>query len=256
MINIIINISLNHFQEKALLNSINTNTYGLKFNNNCFFHNIYGFDINSSLNPSIQNLSSQPLVYIYNTYQTDKYQNNYYSTYTINPVITSANLIFREYLKNNNIPALIETKSVAKILKENNLDYSLSYRASRILLEAAQNNYRSLQYFFDLGMSDYNKERTTININNINYAKIIFIIGTDNPNYKENLIFAESLKAKFPLDIVTLEKRGGNGYHGIYNEDFNAYTLLIYIGGHENTIDEVTRSLELLAKALYKYIKE
>ena len=39
------------------------------------------------------------------------------------------------------------------------------------------------------------------------------------------------------------------------NQDFSANTLLIYVGGKENKIDEVNRSLYILAQAIYNYLK-
>ena len=50
--------------------------------------------------------------------------------------------------------------------------------------------------------------------------------------------------------------RGGNGFHGVYNQDFSSKALRIFIGGKENTIDEVNRTLEVLAQVLEEYIWE
>ena len=50
--------------------------------------------------------------------------------------------------------------------------------------------------------------------------------------------------------------RGGNGYHGIYNQDFSSKALRIFIGGKDNTIDEVNRTLKVFASVLNDYIRE
>ena len=44
------------------------------------------------------------------------------------------------------------------------------------------------------------------------------------------------------------------GYQGIYNQDFSDKVMLIQVGGKENTIDEVNRTLEILAEVLSEYM--
>ena len=84
------------------------------------------------------------------------------------------------------------------------------------------------------------------------------MIGTDYGNYQENQKFATELNNLLESINPSLSRgislRGGTGYHGVYNQDFSPHALLIQVGGVHNTIDEVNRSLEVLAKVLAKYI--
>lgn len=234
-----------------------------------FYKNVYGFSFFKDKDEDVvleeQNISelvidANPSVYIYNTFQTDKYYQDYYSSYSISPVITQASLILQEYLKEKGIKSIVETESVVKVLKENNLTYSLSYRGSRILLEKRKKENPSLEYFIDLGMSDDNYEATTLTTKKETYARILFIVGTDNGNYEKNKEFAtylhEKLESSYPNLSRGVSLRGGVGYHGVYNQDFSPNTLLIYVGGSENRLAEVNRSLRVLADILSQYIGE
>jgi len=264
IINIGINIFLKSFNNEDLVNILVSNAYGNIFygnkrNNNIFYKNVYGFPFNNDSTASSATYE-EPLIYLYNTFQTDKYVNPYYSSYSINPVVTQGNLILQEYLKKLNITSLVEKDSVAKTLKDNNIEYTLSYKGSRILMEKAKNNNQSLEYFFDIGISEDKKEVTTYISDKGNFAKILFIVGTDYESYEENKRFASILNEKLESINKNITRgislRGGTGYHGVYNQDFSTKALRIFIGGKENTIDEVNRSLEILAKAVALYIEE
>ena len=259
IINIGVNIFLNSIDKDKLSNSIYSNSFGniFKSNNNLFYENVFGLPFNDT---KVNGEVEEPIIYLYNTFQTDKYVNPYYSSYSINPVVTQGNLILQEYLKKLNINSLVEKESVAKTLKDNNIEYTLSYKGSRILMEKAKNNNQSLEYFFDIGISEDKRDVTTYVSDKGSFAKILFIVGTDYETYEENKRFASILNDK----LVSINKnitrgismRGGNGYHGVYNQDFSTKTLRIFIGGKENTIDEVNRSLKIFASILADYIKE
>ena len=250
---------LNSINKDKLTSSIYNNSFGniFKSNNNLFYENVFGLPFNDT---KVNGEALEPIIYLYNTFQTDKYVNPYYSSYSINPVVTQANLILQEYLKKLNINSLVEKESVAKTLKDNNIDYSLSYKGSRILMEKAKNNNQSLEYFFDIGISEDKRDVTTYVSDKGSFAKILFIVGTDYETYEENKRFASILNDKLASINKNITRgisiRGGNGYHGVYNQDFSTKALRIFIGGKENTIDEVNRSLKIFASILADYIKE
>lgn len=263
LINFIVHVFLSILPNDKIVNIMNQNAYGNIFysynkqnNLNTIFKNAFGFPLLPSKsvmneNNNIKDFVSEPTIYLYNTFQTDKYINNYYSSYSINPVIIQANYILEEYLKRIGYSVLVEKGSVVKVLKENNLSYTLSYRGSRILMEEARKNNPSLEYFFDIGMSDDKKDATTLSYSGNSYARILFIVGTEYATSSENQKLAQMWNQKLEMRMPGLSRgvslRGGSGYHGIYNQDFSSKALLIYIGGKENTIDEVNRSLEVLA---------
>lgn len=237
----------------------------LKDKDDLWYRNIWGLDLKKeeyvfNNNINLSNLMDSPIVYIYNTFQTDKYKNNYYNSYNINPVITQASLILQEFLKKEGISSLVEDSSVAKVLNDNAIPYTNSYKGSRILMEQAKNNNNSLKYFFDIQLSDYERSITTVDNDGVSYAKVLFVVGTDNFNYLENQVFANKLNEILERENKLLTRgvslRGGSGYQGVYNQDYNSKVLLIQVGGKENTIDEVNRTMRVLAKTIKEYIKE
>lgn len=212
---------------------------------------------------SIENVvveENKDIVYIYNTFQTDKYKSNYFNSYSVSSYVTQASFMLKEYLSSFNIGSIVEEESIVKVLKEQNIMYSNTYAASRILMEEASKNYPDLEMFFDLQVSDYEREATTVEIDGENYAKILFVVGTDNGTYLENQEFATELNGILESINPALSRgvslRGGVGYQGIYNQDFSSKVLLIQVGGINNTIDEVNRSMKILAEVIATYKEE
>ena len=132
--------------------------------------------------------------------------------------------------------------------------------AERAKSTAGSKNYPDLEMFFDLQVSDYEREATTVEIDGENYAKILFVVGTDNGTYLENQEFATELNGILESINPALSRgvslRGGVGYQGIYNQDFSSKVLLIQVGGINNTIDEVNRSMKILAEVIATYKEE
>lgn len=212
---------------------------------------------------SIENVvveENKDIVYIYNTFQTDKYKSNYFNSYSVSSYVTQASFMLKEYLSSFNIGSIVEEESVVKVLKKQNIMYSNTYAASRILMEEASKNHPDLEMFFDLQVSDYEREATTVEIDGENYAKILFVVGTDNGTYLENQEFATELNGILESINPALSRgvslRGGVGYQGIYNQDFSSKVLLIQVGGINNTIDEVNRSMKILAEVIATYKEE
>ncbi len=232
-----------------------------------FFKNTFGFRKNAIQTVgtdfgSVKDLVVDDLtevVYLYNTFQTDKYKSTYFNSYTISSFVTQASFILKEYLGEYNIGSVVEEKKVAEVLNEENILYTNSYAGSMVLLKRAKEKYPSLEYFLDLQISDYSEEVTTVEIEGLKYAKILFVVGSDYDSFLENQKFAKELNEILEEINPSLTRgvslRGGEGYQGVYNQDFSNQTLLIQVGGKDNTIDEVNRSLKVLALVLATYIE-
>ncbi len=146
------------------------------------------------------------------------------------------------------------------LINNNNWNYVNSYKASRILLEKRKSEYPSLKYFIDIHRDSLNKENTTVEINGKMYAKVLFIVGLENPNYQDNLLFTERINNKFdelyPNLSKGIYKKGGEGVNGIYNQDFSKYNILIEIGGNENTTNEVLNTSLAFSEVFMEIINE
>lgn len=208
--------------------------------------------------PNIEDKKEElPLVYIYNTHNLENYRetNNLYSFI---PNITTANYILQSKLKELGINSIVEANKVSDILSANNWSYASSYKVSRMFMESAKEKYPSLKYFVDLHRDSVTGSNSTINIDGISYARILFVIGLENRNYQENKEVAMNLNNRinsmYPNLSRGLYEKKGIGVNGVYNQDFSKFTMLVEIGGVDSTLEEVNNSTQILAKVLYDYI--
>lgn len=201
----------------------------------------------------------EPILYIYNTHQTEGYQKSNNASYNITPSVLMASYILRESLNDLGIPSIVETNNIAELLRVHSWKYSYSYAASKILLEDAMRKNPSLVYFIDLHRDSMSYDITTTTIDNKKYAKVLFVIGKDNPNYEKNLKMAEAIneyiKNVNPKLTRGISQKGGSGVNGIYNQNISPNAILIELGGQYNNITEINNTLSILTDAIYHYVK-
>ncbi len=200
-----------------------------------------------------------PLVYIFNTHQTEGYNSNFLETFNINNTVFLGSHILGEYLNDLGIGVIVEENSVVDVLNTNGWKYGRSYKASRILMEEAYKNNPSLKFFIDLHRDSASYDRTVTEIDGKKYARVLFVVGLEHDNYQENLNLANYLndevkKFNGNLSRGVLQKKG-SGVNGIYNQDFNKNTILIEVGGQYNYIEEVNNTLKVIANIIYDYLK-
>lgn len=202
----------------------------------------------------------KPKIYLYNTHQTEEYKTSELLEFTIKPTVMINNYILEDIFNKNGYKTLVEERSIKEILNNNNWKYSASYKASRIYLEDAYKNNNSLEYFIDLHRDSLTHNKTHINIEGKDYAKILFLIGLENPNYEKNLLLTEKINNKlneyYPGLSKGILKKGGEGVNGIYNQDFNENVILVEMGGYENTTTEVLNSSLAFAKCFMEAIND
>lgn len=201
----------------------------------------------------------EPILYIYNTHQTEGYQKSNNASYNITPSVLMASYILRESLNDLGIPSMVETNDIAELLRVHSWKYSYSYAASKILLEDAIRKNPSLVYFIDLHRDSMSYDITTTTIEDKKYAKVLFVIGKDHPNYEKNLKMAEAIndyiKNVNPKLTRGISQKGGSGVNGIYNQNISPNAILIELGGQYNNITEINNTLSILADAIYHYVK-
>ena len=215
-------------------------------------------DIVSPIIKNDDTTSNKPLVYIFNTHQTEGYNSNFLESFNINNTVYIASHILGEYLEDLGIGVIVEGNSIVDILNANGWKYGSSYKASRILLENAYKENPSLEFFIDLHRDSGSYEKTMLELDGKKYAKVLFVVGLENKNYELNLRLANKLNDMIKeispkLTRGVLEKQG-KGVNGIYNQDFNQNTILIEVGGQYNYIEEVNNTLKIIAKVIYEYL--
>ena len=145
-------------------------------------------------------------------------------------------------------------------MNKNNLNYGESYIASRYFLNQVYKTYPNLDLYIDLHRDAVSHDISTINIDGKECARILFVIGLENPKYQGNLNVVNKLNNmifnRYGNLTRGIMKKEGVGVNGVYNQDLNSNVILIEVGGNENNIDEVNNTLELLAKVIGEYINE
>ena len=198
----------------------------------------------------------KPLVYIYNTHDTESYTSHLLEAYNISFTVKTASLILRDYLSSYGISSYIETESMAKYLRDNGLIYKDSYKASRHYFIKRMKEYPSIKLYIDLHRDSARKNATTIEIDNKKYAKILFVVGLDHDNYESNLHLAETLNSMIDKRLSRgISKKTGSKVNGIYNQDLSENSFLIEVGGQDNTIEEVNNTLKELSLIIFKYME-
>lgn len=208
-------------------------------------------DINISKSIS---LSSDNLVYIYNTHDTEKYTLPFTSDYSIIPNVTLVSKMLKEYLKSYNIDSYIETSKTKDYLKKNKLKYSDSYEASRYYLK--KNLNKNYKLIIDIHRDSLRHKYTLYEKDNKKYARILFIIGASNKNYKKNKEVAENLNNRLNSKYKGISRGVTIREDTAYNQDLNERIILVKIGGIDNTLEELNNTIEVFSKVINDYIKE
>lgn len=205
-------------------------------------------------------ITKEPIIYIYNSHQTEEYMPTSFVEYSVRPTVEMNNYILEEKFEKEGFTTYVEEERIKEILNKNNWNYAGSYLASRTLLEKRKQEYPSLIYFIDVHRDSLPKSRTTVTINEKDYATILFIVGLENKNYQENLSFTEKinnkLNEKYPNLSKGIYKKEGEGVNGVYNQDFSPRTILVEMGGPENSIEEVLNTSLAFSDCFLEVIKD
>ena len=205
-------------------------------------------------------ITKEPIIYIYNSHQTEEYMPTSFVEYSVRPTVEMNNYILEEKFEKEGFTTYVEEERIKEILNKNNWNYAGSYLASRTLLEKRKQEYPSLKYFIDVHRDSLPKSRTTVTINEKDYATILFIVGLENKNYQENLSFTEKinnkLNEKYPNLSKEIYKKEGEGVNGVYNQDFSPRTILVEMGGPENSIEEVLNTSLAFSDCFLEVIKD
>lgn len=201
---------------------------------------------------------NNPIVYIYNSHQLENYNSTNLDIYGITPNVLMASYLLKEKLNSRGISTIVEDANLTEFLSLNGWDHTNSYKASRIFILDKKNKYSSLKYFIDIHRDSVGRSGTTTNIGGKDYAKILFVVGLEHDNYKDNLKTSEEINSivdkYYPGLSKGILKKEGIGVDGIYNQDISSNSILIEVGGVDNTIDEVLNTVEALSNSLYFYI--
>ncbi|MFC4601054.1 stage II sporulation protein P [Cohnella hongkongensis] len=204
-----------------------------------------------------------PAVYIYHTHNRESWKDvaRHKSGSSVDDPEVNITLVGQhlgERLQQAGIQTLVETVDFAERLKIQKLGFSQSYEESRKAVTQAMNAYPTLAYFFDIHRdADVPRKQTTVTIKGKSYARILFVIGTAHPDSAANKKLAEELNKrlnkKYPglsRGIISKSAHQGNGE---YNQSLSPGSLLLEVGGANNTLEESRRAAEAFADVFSEY---
>lgn len=204
-------------------------------------------------------VSSSPQVYIYNTHQTESYSMKTLEPYNITPSVMMASYLMKEHFQKEGIETIVEETNISDYMKEQGYQYAESYVASRTFVESILKKYPDLKLIIDLHRDAIPHDSSTITIGEKNYAKVLFIVGMNNPNYQANLSLAQSISdlinQSYPKLSRGIMSKSGSNVNGLYNQDLNGNMILLELGANENTIDEVQNTVEAIVPIISAYLK-
>ncbi|MGO4107256.1 stage II sporulation protein P [Paenibacillus sp. YAF4_2] len=133
-------------------------------------------------------------------------------------------------------------------------DWNYSYKYSKKTVQEALASNKKLKFLFDIHRDSGRRKTTTVDIGGKSYAQVYFIIGHKNPDWKKNAEFAtqihNALEKEYPgISRGILGKTTATG-NGEYNQSLANDSVLIEIGGVDNTLTESYRTADVLAKII------
>ena len=198
-----------------------------------------------------------PLIYIYNTHQTEEYQSVNTNEYNVTPTVLHASLILQNKLSDLGIQAIVEKNDIKEILNINGWNYRSSYKASKMLASDTLSKNPTIKYVIDLHRDSIPLNIAKVTIDNKDYAKIMIVLGKGHDGFERNLEMANRinnyLKEFSPLITRGIDIKTNSG---IFNQDVSNNAVLIEVGGPYNDINSVKNSLEVLANVYKRIVDE
>ncbi|MCM3597204.1 stage II sporulation protein P [Metabacillus idriensis] len=128
-----------------------------------------------------------------------------------------------------------------------------SYNLSGEIVQATAKIEGDLEYYIDIHRDSARKKSTTKTINGKDYARLYFVIGKGHAAYEKNEAFAKKLhyelEKRFPgISKGVYLKKKTELTNGIYNQEVSDRAILLEVGGVDNNLDELERSVDAFAE--------
>lgn len=201
---------------------------------------------------SKENNNSKPIIYLYNTHETEEYAG---SPYNITPTVKTVSNILQDELKKLSITALTETKSITKEVNRRGLDYTGTYEVSFDYLKMREKENPTLKYFFDMHRDSVTGEASKVTIEGKKYARLMFLVGTKNENYRKNVKNLKIMEKYLNKHYKGLVRDTYYQSHSGFNQFYSEKMFLIELGGPDNTLEEIYNTSVALSKAIKYYVE-
>jgi len=199
--------------------------------------------------------ASSPLVGVYHTHATESYLSEISKTgaeqaFTSDPlksVVRVGEMLVSELQGKYRIPCLH-----SRTIHDSDSRLGAYYR-SEATVKAIQSKYPDCKILIDIHRDSQPYSLTGVTIRGKRYARLMIVIGTDNPQWVSNYGFARRIVEKLEEGYPGIS-RGIFYASAVYNQKYSPQAILIEVGGVDNTFAECQNSMEALAWALASVI--
>jgi len=152
----------------------------------------------------------------------------------------------------------LEKMGVGAIATHRKYTWNGAYQQSRKLVETVMAQHQKATFLIDLHRDSRRRNITTKEVNGKTYARLAFVVGKSSKNYEQNLRIAREMHKRINelvpgLSRAVIEKDRTEG-NGEYNQSLSPNSMLVEVGGVDNTFEEANRSVEILARVLAERI--
>jgi len=177
------------------------------------------------------NISTNPIVYIFNSNQNDSYKKEY----NINTNVLMSSYLLSNKLNEIGISSIFENTDINKFSINNNMNID---EVIDLFVKDKLSTYQSIKYIINIGRTT--DRNTVVKINEKKYALISLYANKDNITLlnKLNTLLNEKYKGISKIYI-------DSEYNSFINIDF---------GGINNSMKEVFNSIEVFSKILKEVI--
>jgi stage II sporulation protein P len=207
----------------------------------------------------------EPKVFIYHSHNRESFLPELASkgikdpdaAYDTDINVTLVGKRLKDKLEGLGIPTLQSTTDYPST--EKGFNYAKSYAYSAKTVQTAMADNKGLGMIFDIHRDSLTRDKTTVKLDGKDYAQVYFIIGTRNPNWKQNSEFANRihtlLEQRYPGISRGVYAKSSQG-NGEYNQHFSPNSMLMEVGGPYNSLDEMYRTSDLLAELISEMVRQ
>lgn len=157
----------------------------------------------------------------------------------------------KEKLEGRGIPTQHSETDYPTAVKD--FKFPMSYAYSNATVKEAMAAHPELMMVFDIHRDSLARNRTTVKLNGQDYAQVFFVVGKRNPNWQLNSDFANLMHTKLEMKHSGISKgvfaKSSHG-NAEYNQSLFGNSILLEIGGPENTLQEIYRTVDILADVI------
>ncbi|MGG3574696.1 stage II sporulation protein P [Bacillus gobiensis] len=204
-----------------------------------------------------QTTGDRKVVYIYNTHNTESYlpllkgETDPNRAFHSKANVTLVSDMLGKSLKTEGLGSEVEKKDFQASLNKKGWNYTRSYEESRSAVREALAANKEFAYTIDIHRDVKRLNGTLKEINGKKYAKVAFIVGTNNSSFSKNHQVATELhkllEKKYKGVSRGVFKQGGSRNNGVYNQDLSQNALLIEFGGVDNNLEQLRNSADAIA---------